>query len=111
MSSTAAHLNFSRQGAEMLPCLLLQYEKKGRSCRRSEPPNGKRAAPSPRNSQLVELFLVLPQGVFEWDSASKLIPVPGGDERNRFHARSFWSGCRGSFSIPLRSVSRSVKAF
>jgi hypothetical protein len=31
MSSTGAHFNFNRQGAEMLPCLLLQREKKGRS--------------------------------------------------------------------------------
>lgn len=61
-------------------------------------PNGKPTSPSPQNSQLAELFLVLPQGVFEWDGASKLIPMLGGDERYRFRARNFWSSCRGTFS-------------
>jgi hypothetical protein len=44
-------------------------------------PNGKPTAPSPQDSQLAELFLVLPQAVFGWDGAGKLIPVLGGDER------------------------------
>jgi nitroreductase len=47
-------------------------------------PNGKRTTPSPMNSQLVELFLVLPNGIFAWDGANTLRPVVGGDHRAEF---------------------------
>lgn len=46
--------------------------------------NGKRTAPSPMNSQLVEIYVALPEGVFAWNGANTLKPVLGGDHRTDF---------------------------